>query len=125
MRVEGEWGIVELYDDDDCEYEIRFPIKFEVCWGCRGKGTHVHRGIDGNGLTHADFAEDPDFAEDYFSGVYDITCEECHGQRVLPEVDEAEVKRLGLEKDLERYHEKLESDAEYDRICAMERRYGA
>jgi hypothetical protein len=43
----------------------------------------VNPSIDGNGLTSADFDEDPDFREAYFSGAYDVPCPWCHGQRVM------------------------------------------
>lgn len=56
--------------------------KFIVCPRCRGEGTIVNPEIDGNGLTSSDFDEDPDFRENYFSGVYDISCPCCNGQRV-------------------------------------------
>jgi cytochrome c5 len=56
---------------------------YQVCPVCEGEGKTVNPNIDANGLTAEDFAEDPDFAEDYRSGVYDITCNACHGQRVV------------------------------------------
>jgi hypothetical protein len=34
-------------------------------------------------LTAEDFNEDPDFKEDYMSGVYDTTCAACRGLRVV------------------------------------------
>jgi hypothetical protein len=54
-----------------------------VCPVCNGEGTTVNPNIDAHGLTAEDFYEDPDFAEDYMSGVYDITCAACHGNRVV------------------------------------------
>ena len=54
----------------------------DVCPGCNGTGKHVHRGIDGNGLSEEDLS-DPQFMEDYFGGVYDVTCETCNGLRVV------------------------------------------
>jgi hypothetical protein len=54
-----------------------------VCPVCNGEGTTVNPNIDYNGLTHEDFDEDPDFKEDYMSGVYDITCAGCSGKRVV------------------------------------------
>lgn len=64
------------------------PTKNVVCATCGGKGKHVNRAIDGHGLTQEDFDSDPDFAENYFSGWYDVNCEECQGNRVTQEVDE-------------------------------------
>jgi hypothetical protein len=54
-----------------------------VCPVCDGEGTTVNPNIDCNGLTEEDFREDPDFAEDYMKGVYDITCAACLGNRVV------------------------------------------
>jgi hypothetical protein len=76
-----------------------------VCPVCRGNGETVNPNIDCNGLTREDFDEDPDFAEDYRSGVYDITCAACHGARVLKKwrIEElqqnAEDRRLAARED--------------------------
>lgn len=78
------------------EYEARsgrvisreLPIKFHVCETCKGKGTQVNPAIDGHGLTQEDFDADPEFEENYFSGLYDIACMDCEGQRVMPEIAE-------------------------------------
>jgi hypothetical protein len=59
--------------------------RFAVCPRCEGRGTHVNPAVDGNGLTAEDIDEQgPDFLEDYLGGVYDVQCEECGGQRVVP-----------------------------------------
>lgn len=51
-----------------------------ICPACDGEGTCVNPNIDANGLTAEDFAEDPDFSENYMSGLYDVTCGACHGR---------------------------------------------
>ena len=66
--------------------EIEIPFAWVVCGQCRGNGMHVNPAVDCGGLTSEDFAADPDFAESYFSGVYDVTCGECQGRRVVPEL---------------------------------------
>lgn len=71
-----------------CEFPIKFPAKYEVCCRCDGHGKYVNPNIDGNGLTREDFDADPDFRENYFSGMYDVTCDVCNGQRVTLEFDE-------------------------------------
>jgi hypothetical protein len=81
------------FTDAGDEVEVSLPAKFEVyltclCLTCLGKGTHVNLAIDGNGLTREDFDEDPDFAEAYLRGDYDVTCTECKGQRVVAVVDQ-------------------------------------
>lgn len=53
--------------------------KWIICPACKGEGRCVNPNIDSNGLTRDDFAEDPDFAEDYLSGAYDVTCAACGG----------------------------------------------
>lgn len=76
VELEGENG--DLY-----KHEISFH--WEICGTCQGKGTHVNPSIDSHGLTAEDFAEDPDFAENYLDGTYDQICNECGGKRVVPE----------------------------------------
>jgi hypothetical protein len=43
----------------------------------------VNPSIDSHGLSREDFDQDPDFEEDYFSGVYDVPCYVCSGARVV------------------------------------------
>lgn len=75
-----------------------------ICPACRGEGSCVNPNIDANGLTAEDFAEDPDFREDYFSGRYDQTCAACRGAGKITE---------------ER-HDELERHAEDRRLAARE-----
>jgi len=53
-----------------------------LCPVCQGHGTTVNPNIDANGLTAEDF-DDPDFAESYRNGEYDIPCRGCDGKRVV------------------------------------------
>jgi len=76
-----------LHDRDGETIEVTLPGKYEVCSRCGGKGKTVNPAVDGNGLSAEDFAEDPDFEEAYFAGVYDIPCPECRGRRVVPVPD--------------------------------------
>lgn len=69
------------------EESVTVPFRFEVCSICDGKGTHVNPSIDASGLTAEDFADDPDFAEDYCNGVYNVTCYGCGGKRVEAVMD--------------------------------------
>lgn len=82
---------IHSYDRDE-DLEVSIPAKYEVCSRCDGRGTHVNPSIDGNGLTQSDFADDPDFAEDYFAGRYDVQCYECRGLRVVPVPDESKFR---------------------------------
>lgn len=54
-----------------------------VCPVCEGEGTTVNPDIDANGLTHEDFEDDPDFAEDYKAGAFNVRCRGCDGRRVV------------------------------------------
>lgn len=53
--------------------------KWMICPACGGEGTCVNPAIDDNGLTAEDFDDDPDFAENYFGGMYDQPCAACDG----------------------------------------------
>lgn len=64
--------------------DLEIPAVFAVCETCDGRGQHVNPGVDAHGLTAEDFADDPDFADDYRSGAYDVPCAECGGRRVMP-----------------------------------------
>jgi hypothetical protein len=57
--------------------------KWIVCPVCEGSGKTVNPDIDAHGLTREDFDDDPDFAESYRSGLYDIACRGCGGKRVV------------------------------------------
>jgi hypothetical protein len=68
--------------------DVVVRIEWEVCPTCDGRGSHVNPSIDAHGLTAEDFDADPDFAQDYLSGKYDVACAECGGERVVPVVAE-------------------------------------
>jgi hypothetical protein len=69
------------------EVEHRLPWKWEVCSVCNGEGKHVAAGVDSSGLSAEDFAEDPDFAEAYFDGAYDVECSRCKGRSTEKVID--------------------------------------
>lgn len=83
---------ITMTDEEGDDVVHFLPAAYEVCGTCRGKGSHVNRNIDGNGITGSEWAElddsDPEFRENYFSGVYDVACEECDGLRVIQVIDE-------------------------------------
>lgn len=71
-----------MYHDDDSPSTWRDDpgkYRWEICDRCRGHGKHVNPNVDGHGLSREDFDEDPDFAENYFSGMYDVSCHDCGG----------------------------------------------
>src|SRR6185295_13025047 len=100
--------------------EMILPLHFEVCDVCEGKGTHVSPLIDCDGLTAEDFAEDPDFREEYLEGKYDVTCNTCVGERVLPQVNE---DKLNPEQKAfwDKYQKHCEARAESEAISRKER----
>ena len=90
-RIEGFNGylreeVLENLEPEGDEVAVR--IKYEVCTTCDGKGTHVNPSIDAHGISREEFDEDPDFEESYFAGRYDVPCNECGGNRVVPTIDE-------------------------------------
>lgn len=121
-------AIVELPCGDDCEWcggggceeEVEIPIKYEVCQTCDGKGRHVNPSIDSHGISAEEFYEDPDFGEDYFSGVYDVPCCECGGLRVVPEIDEENASP----ELIDRYYDHVNSLHRYAAEEAYIRRMG-
>jgi RecJ-like exonuclease len=104
--------------------EVLIPGKYEVCPHCDGKGTQVNPSVDGQGLSQEDFDQDPDFKEDYFNGVYDIPCLECHGQKVVPVPDLGRCT-YAQKRMLVWTRQWTESEAQYRREVEAERRFGA
>ncbi len=99
------------------EEQFETKIEFHVCDLCSGKGKHVNPSIDAQGLGSEDFAEDPDFLQDYMSGAYDVACFKCNGKRVMPVV---------LDKQVGSKIEEYEADEdETEALYAAERRMGA
>ena len=111
--------------DEDLEEVERkwYHIKWVVCTMCQGRGAYVNPSIDSHGLTREDFDEDPEFHDDYMSGVYNIPCGLCGGRAVEPEFDEdynVDVKELMKSRD--KFLNMLHG---WDAEDHMERMYGA
>lgn len=91
-----------LDNEDGSESTHELPAKFEVCFRCEGHGMHLNPSIGNHAYSAEEFyAEfDEDDRREYFKrgGIYDVSCEVCKGQRVVPVVDEtrldAEQKRI-------------------------------
>jgi RecJ-like exonuclease len=80
---------ITLYDEDDEEVQHELPAVNEVCNRCQGYGSHTNPNIDGNGITQSEWAEwGQDEKEAYLNGEYDVSCEECHGNKVVQVVDQ-------------------------------------
>lgn len=78
-------------DEDAPTGQYEYPARYKVCDLCEGQGKHVNPNIDANGIVCDEFYDDPDFAEAYFNGAYDVPCYECAGHRVVPVVDEEQI----------------------------------
>lgn len=107
-------------DDEGEEIEARVPARFEVCSVCNGHGSYVNPAIDDCGLSSEDFYADPGFEEDYFAGVYDVTCAECGGKNVVPVPDKTRIDK-GMMKQIEDWQRR---EAAYRAEEAWERRMG-
>ncbi len=108
-------------EEGDHTWNIRLVA--EVCHGCQGRGQHVNRSIDGNGLPDH-YREDPEFMDSYFNGDYDVSCGTCDGQRVVFTTDweDLESTNPALAKAF-RDHEDREAQYAWEDEC--ERRAGA
>jgi hypothetical protein len=77
-----------LVDDEDAGEGYEVPAVFEVCGRCDGHGKHDHPAFS-NGITFDEW-NGPGWSyedqETYLSGGYDVQCEECKGDRVVPAV---------------------------------------
>ena len=71
-----------------------------ICPACQGDGTCVNPNIDSHGLTADDFAEDPDFAEDYINGIYNVDCAACGGSGKIRESVVADLDEAAADRDL-------------------------
>ena len=95
------------------------PTCWAVCDRCHGEGKHTNPSIDGNGITASEMAEmcheDESFAENYFSGVYDVVCHQCDGKRVMRAVNFSAMS----EADIAEY----ESEQEQHRLDELESYY--
>ena len=99
--------------------------RFEVCSTCNGRGTHVNPSIDSGGITASEWAEwDEEEREHYWSGSYDVSCYQCHGEKVIQNL-EYETENKLYNWCCERLNEHYESQYESAREMAEERRWGA
>lgn len=84
ITVNAEWD-----DDNECWVTIELPAHVIVCPRCGGRGAHVNPAIDGHGISTSDECwQDDDFRDNYFGGLYDVTCEQCEGRNVVLVINE-------------------------------------
>ena len=84
-----DWGNEIWTEQEAKDHEANgtsYVFEMQVCDRCGGTSKIVHPGVDSHGISSSEFSEDPEFASDYFSGDYDITCPTCNGQNVVPVV---------------------------------------
>jgi hypothetical protein len=77
---------INLLMDDDTGV-ITLKAHAIVCPRCHGKGKHDHPAF-ANGISEDQFANDPDFYEEYMSGILDVLCEVCQGRNVVLEANQ-------------------------------------
>ena len=88
------------------------PVRFEVCNVCQGRGNYVNPAIDSHGLTRDDFNADPEFYEDYLSGIYNVRCEGCEGRATVPVPTDKAHKRVLAEEAEDAFTNNLEREME-------------
>ena len=69
--------------EEDGTIALKGSCRWEVCHLCNGEGKTVNPSIDASGLSDDDLYDDPDFAEDYFGGRYDVVCGACDGRTTV------------------------------------------
>ncbi len=107
--------VIDCKCDEGGYYKLRCPAEREICSRCDGNGTHVNPAVDGDGISPEEFHEDPDFAEAYMRGDYDVQCEECKGERIVS-VPDVEKLPENLQEDYWRYkNEDAQFEAEESR----------
>ncbi|EDY2030014.1 hypothetical protein GTB64_004456 [Salmonella enterica] len=91
-----------------------------ICPCCEGEG-RVDNPAFSNGFTQDELNDDPDFAERYFAGVYDVGCSECEGKGKVKVIDRSALSATELAE----LEAEEEEERAYRRMCEMERRMGA
>lgn len=110
MSCQGMIELTWIHDGDEITHA--FPFINEVCDRCQGFGTHLTPRIGNHAYTPEEFREsfDEEEAEQYFQrgGMYDVSCEECKGNKVIQVVDEENLSEE--EKKLFEEYEEYESE---------------
>lgn len=98
-------------------FEVELPATRIVCPACKGDGTELYGGLKGAAFSPGEM--EPEFAEAYFGGAYDVPCSNCRGQRVIDIVDEEKL----TPKMAERYWRAVEYKRDEDAADEAERRH--
>ena len=105
----------------EIEGEI-IPSTVKVCFTCQGRGSHVNPDIDSHGITASEMSElGEDFQESYFSGVYDVDCAQCKGNKVIAVVNHeaCNIRQLALVEEQQSYIDQ-ENEERYHRSRGIE-----
>jgi len=83
-------------ENGETEETHRLPARMTVCPRCEGHGSHLTPSIGQHAYSQEEFNEafaEEEEREAYFKrgGMYDVTCEECRGKRVVAVPDEARI----------------------------------
>lgn len=92
------------FPDPESDGYIYLRSHLVVCPTCKGEGVQMNPSIANHAYTWEEFNEDPEFAENYRNGTYDIPCLECRGIRVVPEPD----PELNTPEDMKKYERFIE-----------------
>ena len=124
-RIEGNYAVIDesfhwaleeagIAPHSSDQYETIYAVRFQmaICPVCGGRGKYVNPSIDAHGLTSEDFDEDPDFAESYFRGDYDVRCALCQGVRVVPVPLDPKVAEVIATAEMNRHASRAEMLAE-------------
>ncbi len=99
-----------------------FPAHNQVCSRCQGYGTHLNPSIGNHAYTPEEFNEafDEEGQEEYFrrGGIYDVQCENCHGNKVILVVSDEILNRTQAKL----YGEYLEHEEKIAREAAQDAR---
>ena len=98
------------------------PTTVKVCFTCQGRGSHVNPDIDSHGITADEMSElGEDFQESYFSGVYDVDCAQCKGNKVIAVVNHeaCNIRQLALVEEQQSFIDQ-ENEERYHRSRGIE-----
>lgn len=123
---------VSYENEEGDEITVSLPCKKVVCPFCHGEGAVLCEGMRGVAFTQEDMGEwDEEERREYLKhglekksktpkSCYDVTCEECDGNKVIDEVDET---RLTEEEKVhfEAWQDSENNRADFDRAWASER----
>lgn len=121
MSKQGEIELTWFDSETEEEVTHTFPAVNEVCHRCEGFGTHLTPSIGEHAYSMEEFNEsfDDEGKEEYFrrGGIYDVTCETCKGNKVVPAVDESRLsdEQKKLYAEYEEAEEERASDEAADR----------